>query len=829
MISLIIDNIFIEIRGASKDTEMLIWDKLSFQVYEFNPSPNAHPTIRHLFNRKTKLTYTGLLSYIQEILDARGEEYQLIDNREKYEPNANFKLVKYLDEEQTIPLELRDYQQKVVDGLRERDVIQSSTGSGKAICSSTCLLTPAGWKTIKDIHIGDTVYDENGKKAKVIGEYPQGLKDVYEVTFKDGTSIYCCKDHLWKYATRARHFDLNKCKVDTLEYMLKDKIAETCNAYKMAIPVNKPIEFDKKELFLHPYVLGLLLGNGGWTQQYAITFSNTEKDIVDRLKKLTKQYGEWHLAKNSNIQYYFTNLLNQKQGTNEFRKWIENTFKHCHSIDKFIPKEYLYSSIEDRLELVRGLIDTDGNVNVKGYISFYTVSKQLRDDFIFLVRSLGYRTSIISVNKRKEHEVYVINIWGCDDKLFSSEKHKARFANRKQPNKKHKYDILKIVDIKKLDYQEEMKCIAVDSPDHTYICEDFIVTHNTVMMAAAIAKFNVKPVAIFADKITLCQKLQSEMSKFLGEKVGLVGGGVNDIQDITVYSAQSVTEDMVKDVHAMFIDECHHTPSNTIAQISRWCQNAYYRVGVSATPWRDDNADMLIDAVFNKKNEDMAISASYLIQRGYLVPCTIYWVKQKQVFKSRSYQQLYNEAIVNNKQRNNDIITIAEQMRKYKKATILILVQRIEHGNYLLEKLRKKLGNNTKYIDFQDGKLKRKVSVNEIEFLSGQNESSKRNAVMQAIKNGDCHILLATTIADEGLDLPTLDCLILAGAGKSSTRALQRIGRVLRLNDNKKKAFIFDFLDMTPMLYRHAKARKRIYNTEPEFIQQEFPEHLLNH
>ena len=67
----------------------------------------------------------------------------------------------------------------------------------------------------------------------------------------------------------------------------------------------------------------------------------------------------------------------------------------------------------------------------------------------------------------------------------------------------------------------------------------------------------------------------------------------------------------------------------------------------------------------------------------------------------------------------------------------------------------------------------------------------------------------------EGLDLPILDILILGGGGKSSTRAFQRIGRVLRLHKNKKRAIVFDFEDGTPMLNRHAKVRKKLYETEP--------------
>ena len=916
MIDLIIDNIFIEVRGASKEVEYKLWDVLSFTVKEFNMSPNYHPTIRHLFNRKTKLTYTGLLPYIIDLFDDMAEEYQIIDNRKKPVQNANFNLVPYLDEQKTIPLKLRDYQQDIVDRLQDRDIIQACTSSGKALTVNTLILTPNGFVPMKDIRINDIVYDELGKETRVIGEYPQGVKDVHEVTFEDGSKIKCCIDHLWKIITE------NDSKLENRYRTLSTKqlMQEIKNKSNLGIPINKPIQFTKKELLLHPYVLGLLLGHNNWT-------TNSFININNMINKLNSINGDKNI---------FTHKLYEIFNKYQFGK-------------KIIPKEYLYSSIDDRLQLMQGLIDISNAINKDGYIVFNTSSVQLKNDFIWLAHSLGYRV-IVKENIDNYDLIYEICI--CNS------------------------DILKIIDIKKLDYQEEMKCIAVDSPLHTYICENFIVTHNTIMMAGAIAKFNTKPVAVCADKISLCQQLQGELSKFLGEKVGLVGNGFCDQQDITVYSVQSVAEDMIKDTKVLMIDECftedtviqltngikktigwlvnsrdtertyrvvsfnietgerenktithffkipcnkqlfavlvkvneqiikltctgdhlfyiksfgykqvnelqendeiiafinnelksgvifkvvqtpqkpefvydievednhnffangvlvhncHHTPANTVAQVARWCQNAYYRIGLSATPWREDGADLLIDAVFSRRDPSLAISASDLIEKNYLVKPIIYWVHQREIFKNKNYQNLYNEAIVNNMTRNQHIVTIAYQMRKSQDATILILVQRVEHGNILLNMLYDIFERKQSIVTIND--ISREV--NNIEFLSGQDDMNRRLAVLQGVKEKKCRILIATTIADEGLDLPILNCLILAGSGKSSTRALQRIGRVVRLytdqqtGQEKKRAIVFDFMDYSPMLKRHSQIRNRLYKKEPLWDIQDFPAKLL--
>ena len=498
---------------------------------------------------------------------------------------------------------------------------------------------------------------------------------------------------------------------------------------------------------------------------------------------------------------------------------------------------------------------------------------------------------------------------------------------------------------------------------------------KTAIMAALIAKFNVKPVSVFADKLSLCTQIKEEFEKFLGVPVGLVGGGINQREDITVYSLQSTTEDDVKDSKMILYDECltydtlvlmedgsyrkigelveeksemgvmsynhmtgkveikkiishsktplsqnykklmklkvrtqngtiiniectdnhkiwvdslsqyamakdlikgqkviikndaliigiieeieyidmtdeeyeqifvydigvednhnffandllvhncHHVPADTANTVSQWCKNAYYRIGVSATPWRDGGDDLLIEAVLAKRKPENNINASYLIKNGYLVPTTIYFVPMKQVFKGKNYHNVYQQAIVDNEERNKAIVTIATKMLQTKKMTTLILIQRVEHGEKIQEMLFKKIPQKTFTITVDDPKNGKPtmVRVKNIEFLSGQDEALRRKAVIQAIKEKKCQILIGSTIADEGLDIPSLDCLILAGGGKSSTRAFQRIGRVLRLfkdkitGEEKKRAVCFDFQDYTPMLRRHARIREKLYKTE---------------
>ena len=577
----------------------------------------------------------------------------------------------------------------------------------------TNILTPVGWVKLKDIHPGSIVYDEDGNQTRVLKEFYQGEKEVYEITFADATKIECCEDHFWKILNEQEE-QVIACKDLTID---------------MQIPVNKPIQYYNRYFLLSPYDFGQLVNR------------ENNRDVL-------KQY---------NI------------------------------------KNYLYSSVDDRNAFLKGLMQAH-------YIDenhVYIYNNNLMNHVKFLLYSLGYR-----VSKQGNNIFQILNI-----------------------------NTLRIVNIQKLNIKKEMKCITVDSPKHTFICKNFIVTHNTLMMAGLVAKFNVKPVSIFANQISLCTQLKSEFEKFLGEPIGLVGGGYRDVQDITVFSAQSATEEMVKDTKLLLFDECHHLPCNTLNDVSKWCVNAYYRIGVSATPWRSDNSDLLIDAICARPLPNNKVTASELINQGYITPCDIFWVKHQRVFPQKNYNDLYREAIVCNRERNMDIVKIAYQMRNVKDATILILVQRIEHGEMLLRLLQHYISNESFMVESSKTGSNKKLpaKVGEIEFLSGSDASLKRNATIQAFREKLCKILICTTIADEGLDIPSADCLILAGGGKSSTRALQRIGRVLRKYEGKDRAFVYDFRDSTPMLLRQAQVRNRLYKQEPAFNIKMFPMNLLDY
>ena len=381
---------------------------------------------------------------------------------------------------------------------KKNAIVSLQTGLGKLNPISTPIITPTGVKKMGEIKVGDEVIGEDGKPYKVSGVYPQGLKDIYKITFKDGTTSRCGLEHLWKVRTQQQKGSGKPYQVLTLKQMLEYPLRRW-GSYYLRIPLCAPVEFYKQELPIHPYVLGALLGDGGFSRislegsQALLSFSNTEEDVIYKLNSLVEG-GSFVKNTSTQCQYNF-------KGENKNTKYsvLLQSIRDLELVglggEKFIPDVYKYTSVRDRRDLLEGLFDTDGYVGDNGSFTFFTASERLCDDVVWLCRSLGYRATRRVYDRRGQKQKggyirksleYQVSI-PTHDKIYSSIKHKERDEKAHATHRdffKHNYDDLAIISIEP-DGQEESQCIMVDSEDHTYLCDDFIVTHNTVVSLTA--------------------------------------------------------------------------------------------------------------------------------------------------------------------------------------------------------------------------------------------------------------------------------------------------------------------------------------------------------
>lgn len=360
--------------------------------------------------------------------------------------------------------------------LGNMSMLSAFGNQGKAQSLDSLLYTKSGYIRMGDVKIGDELFDMDGNITKVTGIFPQGIKDAYEITFKDNSKVISCDEHLWVNNTIDRiSRKKNDWKVNTLREIMGRKIL-TGESYRNVVPVNKPLVLDEKNLSIHPYVLGCLIGDGS-IKERAILSSN-EQDIVDRVASLLPINHSIKKLKSNNYSYLISNYDDQKD--NKIIKNLKSLgLFGLGSHEKFIPQEYMNGSIEQRIDLLRGLFDTDGSVNPKcGNKSISTTSMKLRDDIINLCHTLGYRATYAEDKREYKYgKCYSITI-STYDEIFYSEKHKSRVPTNRATKRR-----TNLLAIKSIEYvgKMEMQCIMVDSPTHTYLTDKMVVTHNTTI------------------------------------------------------------------------------------------------------------------------------------------------------------------------------------------------------------------------------------------------------------------------------------------------------------------------------------------------------------
>lgn len=278
------------------------------------------------------------------------------------------------------------------------------SGSGKRVPSYSKILklSPISlipeWVEVKDIKVGDSICSRNGNPTNVTAVYPQGNSQIWEIELANGQVIECGDKHLW-IVTRTTHGGTKKEYVKTTEELYNDGIRtgdERRKDYKNKIPFCSPIPFAKKELPIDPYLLGCLLGDGCITSPKRIPqISSADTELLNFLEtRLQDSFGaDYRIVKKSTIQNDYGYLLQNAEHcyvTNELLNQLNELGLTGHySYDKFVPELYKNASINQRMELIRGLMDTDGTAH-KGRLSYCTISPYLRDDFIYIIRSLGF-------------------------------------------------------------------------------------------------------------------------------------------------------------------------------------------------------------------------------------------------------------------------------------------------------------------------------------------------------------------------------------------------------------------------------------------------------
>jgi len=353
--------------------------------------------------------------------------------------------------------------------------------TGKAQPLDCKVLTPTGWTTMGEVHPGDSIVNPSGGTTIVKAVFPQGKKPVFRVRFSDGAETRCCNDHLWLVQ------DINHRNRKQRGKVVSTGDLRQILPGKRWIPLVEPVSFNAHcDLPIDPYVLGVLIGDGGLTK--GIYLSNPEPEIREKVQsRLPAELALFATAAGSNLDFRITTGIQggvdyeRNQILNELRKLGLHGKK---SVDKFIPQVYLTASTWDRLELLHGLCDTDGSAS-PGACEYSTSSEKLACDVRELVWSLG---GTVTINDRipkftyrgerktgaKSYRLWIRLPHGINP-FFLSRKAEICDEPRGRVNPTRRIESIEPIG------EAECQCLLIDSEDHTYVTDDYVVTHNTIL------------------------------------------------------------------------------------------------------------------------------------------------------------------------------------------------------------------------------------------------------------------------------------------------------------------------------------------------------------
>lgn len=316
----------------------------------------------------------------------------------------------------------------------------------KGLPLDTLIPTPNGWTTMEKINIGDELFDKDGNITKVLGKSQIKNKPCYKITFDDKTEVVCDNEHLWTLE--------DNTVVNVLDLKIKDKIS-----------VTKPLILSKQNLPIDPYILGLWLGDG---RNKNGEISNADEFIFEEIKRRGYSIGENINKKGSCPSKTIYGLITELNKLNLLN-------------NKHIPNIYLRASFDQRLDLLRGLMDSDGNVNsVRKQAVFTTCNKILSNNVKELLLSLGQRVNQGNINRdtnfKDNINIYPLHFRPININPFLLPRKSKRILKTWGSGNSHRRLIKKI----ELINNQNTQCIMVDSPSNTYLCtENMIPTHNT--------------------------------------------------------------------------------------------------------------------------------------------------------------------------------------------------------------------------------------------------------------------------------------------------------------------------------------------------------------
>lgn len=409
--------------------------------------------------------------------------------KETYKPSSQAVEIENDQERIAYEMQIEDLEQltkMVVAGASNALFVAGRGGTGKALAHGTGVLTPDGWVAVEDIETGDVVIAQDGSETLVEGVYPQGIRNTFEVKFSDGRSSVVDYDHLWEVNVEGSS---KVMKTSDIKEMIDNRTLDR----RITVPLfdpspEKSIDVD---LPIDPYLLGVLIGDGCLSSKSGISFTSADEFVVDEVKKLLPESA--FVIKRNDIDYGIVSSKEYRGKKSPFNQaLISLGVKEKRSFEKSIPPVYMNSSVNQKIQLIQGLMDSDGYASATNVVQFDTTSEKLAEDFCELIWSIGGKAKVKkhkSSYKGKDgkkiecRDAYNITIQYKDPKNLFRLPRKVDRVHAGQYSKTQ----LPITSIEEFG-EVECTCIKVDHPRALFVIDDYVCTHNTHNVEKALAE-----------------------------------------------------------------------------------------------------------------------------------------------------------------------------------------------------------------------------------------------------------------------------------------------------------------------------------------------------
>ena len=402
-------------------------------------------------------------------------------------------------------LKLEPFQKKFITSVYtsnrrvRRAYLSIARKNGKALCLDTKLPTPDGWVRMGDVKEGDVLFDEKGNKCRVTFATPvQHKRNCFRVRFADGAEIIADADHQWTVNSRSRRGkEVTLTTAQMVGDYILDSNRDTHVERNYSVSVAGSVKCDETNLIVEPYALGAWLGDGD-SAQAALTGSVEDGTLIaaeiERRGTIIRRIADGRTAS----RWSFSDGVK-----NRSKKCVQKDLREIKVLhNKHIPIEYQRSSVDQRMSLLRGLMDTDGSISKAGQCEFVSVSKTLAFDTMSLIRGLGFKASMkidrARVNGKDCGPRYRVQFWSTkDNSVFHLPRKHERQKDALGARNSRNY----IVAIEPVE-SVPVRCIQVDSPSSLFLAgEAFTPTHNTAFIAAILLAHIVGPEAVLNSQI----------------------------------------------------------------------------------------------------------------------------------------------------------------------------------------------------------------------------------------------------------------------------------------------------------------------------------------